>query len=392
MVMHGSGCTLSSLVRNIKRLDLSEPVTVGVRPINGTFREADLLRQQCLAPRLTRGFATPTDLPTITTPINIPGSRVLKPPRKHINPNVDLSLYAPPQLLTTIHSWPSLEPQRYAWYESDHLGVPLRRDLLHRAVIFEADNKRTGAAHMPHRTEMIGSKRKLHKQKGTGRARVGDRFSPIREGGARAHGPRKERSFATELQRKIYDKAWRIALSHRYRLGELVVVGDQIGLQKEQGTWFLKNFLEQNQWGKRHGRCLFISGTNSIGPAMEELADHGALKTARDVDVKDLLSMGRLVIEQRILNRLLQDHSSDLSTHKRLPTLGRSKTAKFSNVGANVAEEFVYEDEEFDENEDFDEEAEDAAYDFEEADGEIFEESAGEAEAVVQPTDGKAAL
>lgn len=90
-------------------------------------------------------------------------------------------------------------------------------------MIFEADAARQGTASTKTRWEVRGSGRKLYRQKGTGRARVGDKNSPLRRGGGVSHGP-KPRDFSTDLNRKVYDRAWRTALSYRYRRGELVVV------------------------------------------------------------------------------------------------------------------------------------------------------------------------
>ena len=51
-------------------------------------------------------------------------------------------------------------------------------------------NQRQGTAKSKERSEMSGSTRKLHKQKGGGGARIGDINSPLLSGGARVFGPR----------------------------------------------------------------------------------------------------------------------------------------------------------------------------------------------------------
>ena len=118
----------------------------------------------------------------------------------------------------TLHAFPSLEPTRFATYPSTHLLVPLRKDILHRAVIYEGDATRQGTANTKWRSEVHGSNRKIRPQKGTGSARLGDKKSPMLKGGGVAFGP-KPRDFATGLNRRVYDLAWRIALSYRYRTG-----------------------------------------------------------------------------------------------------------------------------------------------------------------------------
>ncbi|KAI9878057.1 MAG: 54S ribosomal protein, mitochondrial, partial [Watsoniomyces obsoletus] len=185
------GRSLLGLARSFKRLDLSDPLV------------------QCLAPRASRTFASQTFLPIADLT-----SEIAAEPRTQKVKSKATDLMQAPRILTTIHSWPTLEPVRWAWCSSSYLDMPLRRDLLHRAVIYEGDAHRRGTASTKWRSEVHGSNRKIQPQKGTGRARAGDKKSPIRRGGGVAHGP-KPRSFATGLQRKVYDQAWRTALSHR---------------------------------------------------------------------------------------------------------------------------------------------------------------------------------
>jgi large subunit ribosomal protein L4 len=191
--------------------------------------------------------------------------------------------------------------------------VPLRRDILHRAVIYEGDSHRAGTASAKWRGDVHGSNRKIQRQKGTGHARAGDKKSPIRRGGGVAHGP-KPRSFATELQRKVYDRAWRIALSYRYKKGELVVVDDTFALPESGTTRWLANLFIDNRWGEGYRRSLLVTDRiqEELGAAMKDIGEHGLIKDIRDVDVKDLLELGRIVIERRALDALLIAHSSDI--------------------------------------------------------------------------------
>jgi large subunit ribosomal protein L4 len=191
--------------------------------------------------------------------------------------------------------------------------MPLRRDLLHRAVVYEGDAHRKGTASTKWRSEVHGSNRKIQPQKGTGRARAGDKKSPIRTGGGVAHGP-KPRSFATGLQRKVYDQAWRTALSHRYRRGELIIIEDDLLLPPSAGARFLANLFENNQWGKGYRRSMLVADVipKDLASAIKDVGEHGLIKDIEDVDVKDMLETGRIVIERKALDALLIAHSSDI--------------------------------------------------------------------------------
>ena len=205
-----------------------------------------------------------------------------------------------------------MEPLRLESYDSKHLHLPLRRDILHRAVIFEGDFTRQGTASTKTRFEIHGSHRKVRPQKGTGRARLGTRQSPMLKGGGKSFGPHP-RDFATGLPKKMYDLAWRTALSWRYRRGELIVCEDGMDIEHPK-TRFVKSIFEHNRWGSDDGRTLIITGNfrQNLFGALRHAGDYGRAQTVDEVDVKDLLELGRVVIEKSALDEILTSHRSDL--------------------------------------------------------------------------------
>lgn len=238
-----------------------------------------------------------------------------------------------PTVPLTIFSFPSYEPQRLESWSSKHLNLPLRRDILHLAVVYEGDNTRQGTASSKTRWEVRGSGRKLYAQKGLGRARVGDAQSPLRRGGGKTFGP-KPRDFGTKLNKKVYDLAWRTALSYRYRRGELVVCQDGMELPLPAEFEYLvesgqvrdeelidgfkarwaRQVLERNEWGKQNGRSTIITGSwrDNLFEAMDLVPNYGRALDVDDVDVKDLLETGRLVVERSALKEMIERHQSDL--------------------------------------------------------------------------------
>ncbi|KAL8763657.1 MAG: hypothetical protein Q9184_000552 [Pyrenodesmia sp. 2 TL-2023] len=218
-----------------------------------------------------------------------------------------------PDVLTTIYSFPSMEPQYFAYYPANKLHLPLRRDILHRAVIFEGDATRQGTASTKWRDDVHGSGAKIRPQKGTGKARLGDKKSPSIRGGGVAFGPHP-RDFSTGLPRKIYDLAWRTALSYRYRRGQLVVLENGVEIEINESRW-LAQIMNWNHLGQADGGSLLVArkpGEN-MSQAFLGIEGHGRLKAEDDVDVKDLLKAGRVMIEKRSLDALLRKHSSDLN-------------------------------------------------------------------------------
>jgi large subunit ribosomal protein L4 len=231
-----------------------------------------------------------------------------------------------PFLLTatcTLHDFPSIEPKAITTYPSTHLLLPLRRDILHRAIVFEGDATRQGTASTKHRSEVHGSNSKVRPQKGTGRARLGDKKSPMLKGGGVAFGP-KPRDFSTDLPQKVYDLAWRTALSYRYKKGELVVLDApaEIDVEGAGAARWLRELLRWNKWGNTNGGSLFITSSRRENlfaalqhPGMEKEA---RALTVEEVDVKDLLEGGRVVVEKVALDRIFKEHSKDLSTRVKI--------------------------------------------------------------------------
>ncbi|KAF3021069.1 54S ribosomal protein, mitochondrial [Neopestalotiopsis sp. 37M] len=295
----------------------------GVRGLGEAFRALSLTSKSCReaglhrVPALARSMATEATLPQTTASVDSSSN----------------TYQSQPTVPLTIFSFPSYEPQRLEAWSSKHLNLPLRRDILHLAVVYEGDNTRQGTASSKTRWEVRGSGRKLYAQKGLGRARVGDGQSPLRRGGGKTFGP-KPRDFGTKLNKKVYDLAWRTALSYRYRRGELVVCQDgmELPLPAEFEELVLNNqirdeelidgfkarwarqVLDQNEWGKQHGRSTIITGSwrDNLFEAMDLVPGYGRALDVDDVDVKDLLETGRLVVERSALKEMIERHQSDL--------------------------------------------------------------------------------
>jgi large subunit ribosomal protein L4 len=205
-----------------------------------------------------------------------------------------------------------MEPLHFESYPAKHLHVPLRRDILHRAVIFEGDATRQGTASSKTRYEVHGSHRKIRPQKGTGMARLGTKQSPMLKGGGKTFGPHP-RDFATGLPRKMYDLAWRTALSYRYRKGELIICEDGMDIEHPE-PGFIKQIFQYNRWGNEYGRSLVITKDyrENLFEALGNAGEDGRAQTEDDVDVKDLLGMGRIIIEKTALDKILREHQRDL--------------------------------------------------------------------------------
>ncbi len=86
-------------------------------------------------------------------------------------------------------------------------------------------NQRQGTHKSKERSEVSGSTRKLHKQKGGGGSRIGDINSPVLVGGGRVFGPRP-RDYRFKLNKKIKELARKSVLSAKAQDNKIVIVED----------------------------------------------------------------------------------------------------------------------------------------------------------------------
>jgi large subunit ribosomal protein L4 len=113
-----------------------------------------------------------------------------------------------------------------------HFETEPKEHVIHRAVVAELDSRRRFTASTKGRSEIVGSGRKLYRQKGTGRARAGDIKPHNRVGGGTWGGPKPKgvRSHK-RINRKEARAAFHGALSAKARNGELYVL-DSLGFDK----------------------------------------------------------------------------------------------------------------------------------------------------------------
>lgn len=307
------------------------------------FRLSQRAQQPCLA----RGMATTTtDAPAATLSNPHPEAPTLTTPSTlQQAPAQDFNRPQNPFLTTaqcTLHDFPSFEPKSFVSYPSTHLLMPLRKDLLHRAVIYEGDMTRQGTASTKWRSEVHGSNRKIRPQKGTGSARLGNKKSPMLKGGGAAFGP-KPRDFSTELPRKVYDQAWRTALSYRYRKGELILVDGELDVDVAEASLerYVKDMLAWQNMGRAGGRTLFVTAErrHNLFDALEgdNMERHARALEVDYVDVKDMLELGRVVIERNALEQLFLEHESDLGIRQSIG-LGSELLARQEREGGVYVE------------------------------------------------------
>jgi large subunit ribosomal protein L4 len=104
-------------------------------------------------------------------------------------------------------------------------GLPVNEDVIWYAINNELANKRQGNASTKDRGEVSGSNAKPYKQKVTGRARRGDKKSPILVGGGTIFGP-KPRDFSYSINKKVKRQAMKTILSLKAKSDTLTIIED----------------------------------------------------------------------------------------------------------------------------------------------------------------------
>lgn len=174
-------------------------------------------------------------------------------------------------------------------------GAKVNRPLIAQAVRVYLANQRSGNAHTKTRSEVAGSRKKVWRQKGTGRARHGNITGPIFVGGGITHGPRT-RDFSLDLPRKMKKAALFSALSAQFKENKIVFV-DPEGLTNKTKTFsgMLKDLSLIDKKGKakrvlvvldKTNAKLFRSGRNIEGMVVERVQD---LSTYRVIEHKHII-------------------------------------------------------------------------------------------------------
>ncbi len=116
----------------------------------------------------------------------------------------------------------------------DVFGGRVKTDLIWEAVVQENAAERRGTHATKNRAAVSGSGKKPWRQKGTGRARVGEIRNPIWRKGGTVFGP-QPRSYEYQLPRKVKLGALRAAIAQKLADGTLLVV-DKLEVAGERKT------------------------------------------------------------------------------------------------------------------------------------------------------------
>jgi len=180
-------------------------------------------------------------------------------------------------------------------------GVPVRADILARAVNWQLAKRRAGTRKTKTHGEVSGSNRKPFRQKGTGRARQGTARAPQHRGGGVVFGP-VVRSHAHGLPKRVRRLALKTALSAKQADGKLVVL-DSAKLKKPK-TADLAKRMEKLGWTS----VLVIDGAEVDGNFARAAANIIGLDVlpSPGANVYDILRSDTLVLTRDAVGKLVE--------------------------------------------------------------------------------------
>ena len=152
-------------------------------------------------------------------------------------------------------------------------GAEVRKDILARVIQWQLDKRRAGTHKTKDKGEVSGSSIKPFRQKGTGRARQGEKRAPQMYQGGVVFGP-VVRSHAYGLTKKLRAKAMKVALSTKVAEKKLFILDDMTA--KKISTKAFEKTFKANKWNS----ILFVGG---------ETLDEKFALSARNIKNVDVL-------------------------------------------------------------------------------------------------------
>src|SRR4029077_6828485 len=119
--------------------------------------------------------------------------------------------------------------QQVGTYEFDpqELAAEGNKQLLHDVVVMYETNRRQGTVQTKNRGDVQGSKKKIYRQKGTGRARMGNKRTPIRRGGGVTFAKRPiDHSY--RLPHKAVQLATRMAILSKFQDNQVTILDELV--------------------------------------------------------------------------------------------------------------------------------------------------------------------
>jgi len=178
-------------------------------------------------------------------------------------------------------------------------GGRIKTDLIHESVVRANAAERRGTHATKTRAMVSGSGKKPWRQKGTGRARVGEIRNPLWRKGGTVFGP-QPRSYEYSLPKKVEKGALRAALAQKLRDGQVLVV-DELGVAEIK----TKAAVEMLKRLGVDGKALLVDTRpeEKLTLSVRNIAGVRVLPSNR-VSARDVMDTRHVVLTKAALERL----------------------------------------------------------------------------------------
>ena len=181
-------------------------------------------------------------------------------------------------------------------------GIEPNQHAVYLAVKLYLANQRQGTHKAKERSEMSGSTRKLHRQKGTGGSRKGDINNPLYRGGGRVFGPRP-RDYGFKLNKKVKHLARQSALSVKATAGQIMVVED-FSFDTPKTKKFLEILQNLHVFGKK---TVFVTADYEKEVLLSSRnVPHTQVTRAGDLNTYQVMNSSALVLSESSIGKIVE--------------------------------------------------------------------------------------
>ena len=196
----------------------------------------------------------------------------------------------------------------------ESIGMESWRPALVRQVILsQRSNRRANTAHAKDRAAVVGADKKPWRQKGTGRARHGSRYSPIWRGGGVTFGPLNTRNYTKKISSRMRKVALRSSIFHRIEADEAMsaVLPEFSEPNTKQASEWVKGVISAlNTDGKNPSILVVLPDTQENALLSMRNLGQVNIKLALDLNAEDVMTPKVVLFAERSLDILAEKTST----------------------------------------------------------------------------------
>lgn len=228
--------------------------------------------------------------------------------------------------------------QKDAWTINEKVLGQVNPALLAQALRVYEVNSHQGTSRVKTRGEVVGSTKKIYRQKGTGNARHGARYAPLFVGGGIAHGPKGVRALNLVLPKKMRARALSSSLLLKLQESHISGLADVTKLPSKASQ--LAELLSLVA-GHPHNKVLVVldSKADNLFRGLKNIQEVD-LKMADIVNAYDLIYYDHLLVTREAFDKLMSRatmQKAPTPVKKAAEKLAVTPTIKSTKGAARVA-------------------------------------------------------